>query len=127
MKKLLAVLVFGIFAAHFAFAVDLLKKEKFSYDSKGKRDPFVSIDSAPKEQTVEAQVALTPADKLKQKGITITSIVWDARNPSILIGDDILGVGQTIPNHSDVIIRDIEKDYVVFEVDGEMVEVTITN
>ena len=100
-------------------------QKKFQYDSKGKRDPFVPIDAREVEtETIQpVDAGLTPKEKLENKGIVVSSIVWDANNPAILIGDSILEVGQTVKG---VIIRAIEKDYVVFEVDGELVEIPFT-
>jgi hypothetical protein len=98
------------------------KKEKFIYDSKGKRDPFFPITSVREEAVKERTQYLSPRQKLEKKGIVVTSIVWDPVNPAILINDDILEIGDTVQG---VIIRAIEQDYVVFEVDGELVEVPL--
>lgn len=100
------------------------KKEKFTYDSKGKRDPFYAVEEAkPAEDGVQPVVqALTPKEKLAKKGIVVSSIMWDAKKPAILINDEILEEGDTVQG---VIIRNIEQDYVVFEIDGELVEVPI--
>ncbi len=128
MKKIFIMftgLALTVLTTHFSFAVDLFKKEKFNYDSQGKRDPFFSIDSIPKDTEVLGTTAVTAAEKIKD--IHITSIIYGPPNSSILIGDDILSVGQTIPGYSNVMIRKIDKDYVVFEVDGEMVESSIAN
>ena len=48
--------------------------------------------------------------------------MWDSRKPAILINDEILEEGDTVQG---VIIRNIEQDYVVFEIDSELVEVPI--
>jgi hypothetical protein len=125
MKKMCAIFVFFFSSVTFLFATDLSETEKFIYDSKGKRTPFYHVSAAQQETGITAVKGVTAVDKLKEMGITITSIVWDAKNPSILVGDDILGLGQTIPAHNNVIIRRIEKDYAIFEVDGEMVEMSI--
>lgn len=100
-------------------------QRKFQYDSKGKRDPFIPIDERVQEsETIELiDEGMTPAEKLKSRGIHVNSIVWDATSPVILVGDNLLEVGQSIQG---VIIRAIERDFVVFEVDGELVEVPLS-
>lgn len=118
---ILTISVLGLFSC-FADPVD--KKEKFTYDSKGKRDPFYAIEEAkPAEDGVQPVAqSLSPKDKLAQKGIVVSSIMWDSKKPAILINDEILEEGDTVQG---VIIRNIEQDYVVFEIDGELVEVPI--
>ncbi|MBN2144560.1 MAG: hypothetical protein JW774_08045 [Candidatus Aureabacteria bacterium] len=102
------------------------KKENFVYDSKGKRDPFfaVSEDTGPKvpEPSLDE---LTGRQKLEKAGIKLNTIVWDMKRPAILVdGDDnIYGIGDRVKGIA--VIRTVEKEYVVFEVDGELVEVTI--
>lgn len=95
------------------------KSEKFMYDSKGKRDPFFYIEEKV-EQKTEVSVVMTPKEKLKQKGVIVSSIVWDPNNPAILVNDDILEVGDAVQG---VVIRAIEQEYVVFEIDGELIEI----
>jgi hypothetical protein len=123
MKKMFAIFVLFFGSVTFLFAEDLVvEAEKFIYDSKGKRTPFFHVNAALQGTIITTVAGANAVDKLKQMGITITAILWDAKNPNILVGDDILSLGQTIPAHDNVIIRKIEKDYVIFEVDGEMVE-----
>lgn len=101
-----------------------LTKEKFVYDSKGKRDPFFKEEVVKESGSIEpVEKNLSPMEKLNNKGISVSSIVWDPRNPAILINDDILEVGDSIKG---VVIRAIEKEFVVFEIDGELVEVPMT-
>jgi len=95
---------------------------RFIYDHKGKRDPFFATVEQVEEVTGPVDTT-SPSERIKQLGITVTSIVWDANNPAVLIGDAILEVGHEVKG---VIIRAIEKDFVVFEVEGELVEVPIS-
>lgn len=98
-------------------------KEKFTYDSKGKRDPFFQTENVkPSGDIIQAVEKKTPREILKDRGIVINSIVWDPKKPAILINDSILEEGDSIQG---VIIRNIEKDSVFFEIEGEVVEVSI--
>lgn len=118
---LISISILTIFSC---FAEPVEKKEKFTYDSKGKRDPFFAIEEAkPADDGIQPVVqTLSPKDKLAKKGIVINSIMWDSKKPAILINDEILEEGDTVQG---VIIRNIEQDYVVFEIDSELVEVPI--
>ena len=123
LKTIMTVLVLlNIFSCFAESGTD--KKEKFTYDSKGKRDPFFAIEEAkPMDDGVQPLVqTLSPKDKLAKKGIVINSIMWDSKKPATLINDEILEEGDTVQG---VIIRNIEQDYVVFEIDSELVEVPI--
>lgn len=96
---------------------------KFTYDAKGRRDPFFIQDVKQTGEVRAVEHILTPKEKLAQRNIVVSSIVWDPRRPAILINDEILEEGSTIQG---VIIRTIEKEYVVFEIDGELVEMPIS-
>jgi len=104
------------------FPYNLFAKE-FIYDSQGKRDPFFKVSEVKENNTIEyAETSLTPKQKLAKLGVFPSSIIYDENSPAILIGDEILEVGSTIKG---VIIRAIEKDYVVFEIDGEITEYSL--
>ena len=101
---------------------NIMAKE-FIYDSQGKRDPFFKISAVKESTNIEySETSLTPKQKLNKLGVFPSSIIYDENSPAILIGDDILEVGSTIKG---VIIRAIEKDYVVFEIDGEITEYSL--
>lgn len=124
MSKNIFLTVFAlIFVSSLAFAASE-KRDKFTYDSKGKRDPFFQTDTAPQveEPGQKTAPAMTPKEKLAKRGIVVSSIMWDKKKPAILINDEILEEGDTVQG---VIIRTIEKDYVVFEIEGELVEVPV--
>lgn len=122
--KLLKTLIMtiSVLTVFSCFAEPVEKKEKFTYDSKGKRDPFYALEEAkPTEDGVQPVAkAVSAKEKLAQKGIIVSSIMWDSRKPAILINDEILEEGDTVQG---VIIRNIEQDYVVFEIDAELIEV----
>ena len=124
MKLKTLIMTISVMAVFSCFAEPMDKKEKFTYDSKGKRDPFYGVEEAkPAEDGVQPVVqTMSAKDKLAKKGIIVSSIMWDAKKPAILINDEILEEGDTVQG---VIIRNIEQDYVVFEIDGELVEVPI--
>ena len=124
MKIKTLIITFSIMTAISCFAEPVDKKEKFTYDSKGKRDPFYAVEEAkPVEEGVQPVAqTISAKDKLAKKGIVVSSIMWDSKKPVILINDEILEEGDTVQG---VIIRNIEQDYVVFEIDGELVEVPI--
>lgn len=111
-----------ILATSFAITCCMADTEKFMYDSKGKRDPFFPVSQAIKSDVGPKDLSLSPIEKLKAKGVHVSSIIWSENNPSILINDDILEVGQSFKG---IVIRAIERDFVVFEVDGEVVEYPI--
>ena len=124
MKLKTLIMTISVLTIFSCFADSVDKKEKFTYDSKGKRDPFYAIEeSKPADDGVQPVVSvLSPKDKLTKKGIVVNSIMWDSKKPAILINDEILEEGDTVQG---VIIRNIEQDYVVFEIDAELVEVPI--
>lgn len=122
MKQIIILPIVMLFIA--TVSAQELTKEKFVYDSKGKRDPFFKEEVIKESGDITpVEKNLSPMEKLNNKGITVSSIVWDPRNPAILINDDILEVGDSIKG---VVIRAIEKEFVVFEIDGELIEVPMT-
>lgn len=49
---------------------------------------------------------------------SLTGILWDEKKPLVVIGDAILGKGDTVPN-TDVVIKDIKRQSVIFNVRGQ--------
>ena len=101
-----------IFTAVFAFA-----EEGFKYDAKGNRDPFMPLVS-------EGGVYVSDAYGITGiKDVRLEGIVWDeAENSVAIINGEIVKEGQEIGS---VKVLKIEKDGVVFDVDGENVKIEL--
>ena len=95
------IMVLLSFSISFKAQAENNQKEKFIYDSRGKKDPFYPLSDRPKEKkNDETDDDLSPKEKLKQKGIFVSSIVWDPNNPAILIGDNILEASSIRPTET---------------------------
>ncbi|MBU3912105.1 MAG: general secretion pathway protein GspB [Candidatus Omnitrophica bacterium] len=116
MKKMLMVSLVLLIAglAFFAFA-----EEEFTYDAKGKRDPFVPLVS-------KGGVYVSDAYGISGiKDIRLEGIVWDEAKGSIaIINGEIVREGQKIGAAE--VLR-IEKDAVVFDIDGEEKKLELTS
>ncbi|MFH1853857.1 MAG: general secretion pathway protein GspB [Candidatus Omnitrophota bacterium] len=96
-----------------------LAEEDYIYDAKGKRDPFVPLVSG-------GGVYISDAYGIGGiKDIRLEGIVWDeARGSIAIINGEIVKEGQKI---GAVEILRIEKDAVVFIIDGEEIRLELTN
>lgn len=103
----------------FLIAIAAFAEEKFTYDAKGKRDPFVPLVS-------EGGVYISDAYGISGiKDIRLEGIVWDEAKGSIaIINGEIVREGQKIGAAE--ILR-IEKDTVIFNIDGEETRLNLVN
>lgn len=90
-------------------------EESFKYDAKEKRDPFVPLISK------EGIYASDAYGIRGVKDIRLEGIVWDEEKGSIaIINGEIIKEGQEIGS---VKVLRIEKDGVIFDVDGDKVRI----
>jgi len=96
-----------------------LAAQCFKYDSKGKRDPFVALVS-------KDGVCVSDAYGIKGiKDIRLEGIVWESEKPSIAIIN-----GEIVEEEAEigvVKVLKIDRDGVVFDVDGRNVKVGLVN
>lgn len=89
----------------------LFAEEGFKYDAKAKRDPFVPLVSEGGTYASDAYAISSIKD------IRLEGIVWDEANGSVaIINGEIVKEGEAIGIAK---VLKIEKDGVVFEVEGE--------
>ncbi len=95
----------------------LYAQETFEYDAKGKRDPFVPLVSGQGVYVSDAYGITNIKD------IRLEGIVWDGTKGSIaIVNGEIIREGQEIGS---VKVIKIERDAVLFDVDGETVKVEL--
>lgn len=88
-------------------------RQRYIYDSKGRRDPFIPLvdktgfrtDFSPPEERVRLPFE-----------VGIKGILWNGREYYAIINDEVRKKGQ---NLGDIKIKDIEKDKVVLEYAGK--------
>ena len=109
----------GIIIILLLLAASLSAEEGFEYDAKGKRDPFVPLVS------VEG-VYMSDAEGISGiKDISLEGIVWDEISGSAaIVNGEIMKEGEEIGS---VKLLKIQKDGVIFEVEGEAVKVDLTD
>ena len=87
MKYFIWLLIFVFFASSFAFG----QEESFTYDDKGKRDPFLALVDESGRYLLDIELA-DSSDVLKLSGI-----LWDSQGKSsCLINDQIVKIGESI-------------------------------
>ena len=97
-------------ALNVAFAES--RQRKFIYDSKGKRDPLISL--LDKESPTGLRTVFTPPEieaKLPVE-IAIKGILWNGREYFAIINDEVMKKGGQL---GQVKIKEIEKDRVILE------------
>ena len=93
-------------------------EDNFSYDSKGKRDPFIPLVS-------EGGYASDAYGIGNVKDVRLEGIVWDKDNGSVaIINGEIVREGQSV---GAIKVLAIEKDAVIFDVGGEEVKVDLVS
>jgi type II secretory pathway component PulC len=101
-------LIFTSFTLNLAFAQD---RVVFSYDEKGKRDPFHPLVDKDGRYLVEIELPFS-SDVLNLSGI-----LWDPQGKSsALINNQVVRVGDSIGGFA---VKDISKDSVIISKDGK--------
>lgn len=103
-------------------------KKNFEYKIENKRDPFIplpvpSMAANSKQKTESFSTEKINKDEIKTKveakspDIIITGILWNENNPLMILKNDdrIFKEGMAIDNDNKIIIRKIEKQYVLIE------------
>ena len=90
--------------------------QEYSYDPKGKRDPFRSYIL---EQMEKTKAARGPLERFELAQLELAAVIWDAQNERALVRDPsgrgyIVGVGTPIGKNSGTVIG-IEDSSVVVE------------
>jgi len=95
-------------------------QSEFTYDAKGKRNPFIPL--------VTPQGRLLKLDKLEAtsvEGLTIEGIIYDKFGRSFaIVNTSIVGIGDVVGDYQ---VLKIQKNKVIFIKDGEPLEVELTN
>jgi len=108
------------FAAIIIFmAVSAIAEQGFEYDAKGTRDPFVPLVSKEGAYVSDAYGISGIKD------VRLEGVVWDEAKTSVaIINGEIVEEGQEIGS---VKVLKIERDGVIFDVDGEVVKVELSS
>lgn len=130
--KINRLIIFCFLGIFFTFNIFSEEKDKFRYDEKGKRDPFFKVE-VPLPDEICSKCGKKyencicedkdPIVEIKELGLLPNAIMMGDGDPAILVGDDILGIGDA---KGPIIVRDIDKSYVVYEFKGELVEIAIS-
>ncbi|MFA5198469.1 MAG: hypothetical protein WC066_04905 [Candidatus Omnitrophota bacterium] len=112
-RALLPVFIFFL-AAGFVFA-----GEEFSYQDKGKRNPFIPL------VTPEGRLLkLDKPENAGKEGLVIEGIIYDKAGRSFaIVNSSVVGVGDTV---ADFQVLKILEGKVVFARNGELLEVELT-
>ena len=91
-----------------------------SYDSEGKRDPFVSFSSGGEELASEDQSPLLPLQRYELGELKMSGVIWGSKGPKALVEDAkgegfTVEVGERIGRSGGVVIRITETEIVVRE------------
>ena len=111
-----------IVAVVFSLAAGILSAEQFVYDSHGKRNPFLPpVEEKEKEIVIEETVV--DIEPFRKWFIEHTSgVLFDPVNPRVLIGDDIVEIGEEVNGCT---IVEIRPDGFVFSFANQRVEVPL--
>jgi Tfp pilus assembly protein PilP len=63
-----------------------IKKETYTYRPDGRRDPFVSLIDAAREQEVKKKKGLSPVEDYDISQINLSAIIWDKDGYFALVG-----------------------------------------
>ncbi|HAZ09900.1 MAG: hypothetical protein A2047_00825 [Omnitrophica bacterium GWA2_41_15] len=111
-KVVMAVLIICVIVGSEVFA-----EEMFTYNAKGKRDPFIPLISESGGYASDAYEASAAED------IRLEGIVWDEVKGSIaIINGEIVKEGDVMGS---IKILKINKDSVIFDVGGENVKIDL--
>ncbi len=104
---LFLILSFGI--CHYLSA-----QEQFSYDAKGKRNPFISL--------VNSEGRLVKLDKEEASGeLVIEGLIYDKNGRSYaIVNATVVGIGDSVSGYE---VLKIEPDKIIFAKEGQLTEV----
>lgn len=99
-----------IFGSSFVFAQ--VWQEKFIYDSRSKRDPFIPL--LDEKSPTGIRTIFAPLEKKVRLPleITVKGILWNGREYFAIVNDEVVKKGEYL---GEVGIKDIEKDKVILE------------
>lgn len=115
-RSVLVVLVFSSVAG-------ILSAEQYVYDGHGRRNPFLPpTEGSLRDGTAGYGTAVDTAPQQKWFTDNMTGVLYDPRNPRVLIGDEIVEVGQEI---NGCVVVEIKPEGIVFEYARKRVEVLL--
>lgn len=95
----------------FIFAAFSFAEEQFTYNAKGKRDPFVSL------VTPDGRFLNLDKEEDISKGLSLEGIMYDKHGVSYaVVNSKVVKVGDEVSGYQ---VLKIEKDKVIFIKDGE--------
>ena len=118
-RHFLIIIVLFVFLA----AAGILSAEQFVYDSHGRGNPFLPSAEG-KGTVVDSRGSITVDTAPFQKWFSdhLSGILYDPGNPRVLIGDEIIEVGQEVNKCT---IVEIRPDGITFEYMTKRVEVPL--
>ena len=109
-KKIFLILIFLMLILKFTFSQ--AEEEKFIYDSKGRRDPFLSLISS-------GGYIVNFAFEIKSSDLNIEGIIYDYHGESLaIVSGKVVQKGDYIGNFR---IEEIYKDKVIFRDNNEKI------
>jgi len=111
-KTLFLTILFCILSSVFCIA----QEQQFTYDSKGKRNPFIPL--------LTADGRLLKLDKEEAKGdLQVEGIIFDKRGRSYaIVNGQVVGIGDSIAGYE---VLKIENNKVIFIKESKITEIEI--
>lgn len=101
----------------FIFAASCFAEEQFDYNAKGKRDPFISL------VTSDGRLLNLDKEEDTSKGLLLEGIMYDKHGVSYaVVNSKVVKVGDEVAGYQ---VLKIEKDKVIFIMDGQSTEVEL--
>ena len=112
----------GMAGLVFFRAGGILSAERFVYDSHGRRNPFLPPEEK-KEEEIVVEESVVDIEPFRTWFIEHTSgVLFDPENPRVLIGDEIVEIGQEVNGCT---IAEIRPDGFVFIFANQRVDVPL--
>lgn len=112
-NKILFISVFLIFASIMCVA----GQERYAYDAKGKRDPFIAL------VTADGRFLKLDTEEVSKGDLTLEGIIYDKNGMSYaIVNSAVVKIGDTVDDSQ---VLKIEKNKVIFVKDGNTFEVEL--
>ncbi|MCC6449937.1 MAG: hypothetical protein IT574_05190 [Candidatus Aureabacteria bacterium] len=113
----------GMAGLVFSLAGGILSAESFVYDSHGRRNPFLPPVEEKKQEEIAVEESVVDIEPFRAWFIEHTSgVLFDPENPRVLIGDEIVEIGEEVNGCT---IVEIRPDGFVFIFANQRVEVPL--
>ncbi|MFH1407249.1 MAG: hypothetical protein ABIH01_04555 [Candidatus Omnitrophota bacterium] len=102
---------------HLLCASGLIAEEIFTYDAKGKRDPFMPL------VTKEGRIIVDKPSVNSIEDVKLDAIIWDVQGKSLaMINGEVVAVGELI---GDFNVAAIDSDSITLEIDAKEYKIYI--